>query len=160
MTASPTNIVETTLHNPRALERVLSGIGLQERLDFLVNAFRQPVFRSVFGLSDQVLTHALVSSNLIGSNLQTEARKQVGTRESLARITEERYAVSFRSEGATDADLVIAGTGELVRTDPITGTLIVNPVADWTEDQKVSYVLDHEVPVDPADMPGVLHEAA
>lgn len=84
-----------------------------------------------FGLADQVMTHLLVTA---GVPFDLIARDLPADRDSIRVITAERYGLAHVDEGEG-----------LVADDLIDG---------WPVEALVQYVLDHEVPIDPRDMPG------
>ena len=140
----------------RRIERALAPLDLSERLQYLQQNGHKPLFRSAMTLADQVITHALVA--LEGGKGDVRFVDVSSARESLGRITQERYALAFEAPGADRSGIVISTDGRLVETGG--GGLRVNPVADWPVARLIAYVLDHEVPVDPGDMPGIAREAA
>lgn len=142
----------------RRIERALAPLDLSERLQYLQQNGHKPLFRSAMTLADQVITHALVA--LEGGKGDVRFVDVSSARESLGRITQERYALVFEAPGADRSGLVISTDGRLVETGAESGGLRVNPVADWPVARLIAYVLDHEVPVDPCDMPGIAREAA
>ncbi|MDJ0614891.1 MAG: hypothetical protein QNJ29_14580 [Rhizobiaceae bacterium] len=84
-----------------------------------------------FELADQVLTHLLITA---GVDFDLFEDGSARGRESIRSITSDRYGLKliFGSNGLAARDLL----------------------AGWSIDALVQYVLDHEVPVDPRDIPG------
>lgn len=91
-----------------------------------------------YGLADQVLTHALVTTGMAFDLLPTSEGRRL-ERASVRAITHERYALSLNAGRDCSDDMVLEAR------DLLKG---------WPQDGLVQYVLDHEVPVDPVDMPG------
>ncbi len=85
-----------------------------------------------FEIRDQVMTHLLVTAGVEFDLL--EAPSPAPERASIRSITRERYGLALKpgSDGVDAKELLV----------------------DWPIDALVQYVLDHEVPVDPRDMPG------
>ena len=84
-----------------------------------------------FGLADQVMTHLLVTS---GAPFDLIVRDLPADRDSIHAITVDRYGLVDVSEGE--------------------GLIAADLLAGWPIEALVQYVLDHEVPIDPRDMPG------
>ena len=99
--------------------------------------------RTEFTLADQVLSHMLVS---LGIDVHLEAKtRSAKKRWSTARLTLERYDLKLSQPGlVTSADILASA----------------NLLFDWSHEDLVQYVLDHEVPVDPQDMAEGLEYAA
>ena len=144
----------------RELRRILSGMSLEDRLEYISRVGSGHLLVSRFRLADQVIAHGLVTVLQGRDVFRYAAASHDLSRESLRRITEERYGLSFGGELPMRGDVVVAGDGPLVQVDKASGAIVINPVADWSADQLIAHVLDHEVPVDPRDMPGLVREAA
>lgn len=164
-----TDIIIANFNAPDALTRTMaermSRFDLQERLEFLTNSFDNITMRTQFSLADQVLLHGLVS---IGANVDfvTIAVSNNANTQSLIKITQDAYDVSFENnmDSATqlllDSNIRIAKKTSFAGRDAVSGVIAINPLADWSQAQLVQYVLDHEVPVNPEDMPGFVSRAA
>ena len=151
----------------RNLIQRMSRFDLSDRIELLENAFAKIVFRTRFSLADQVLLHALVSSRAKVSIVSLIDLDCVGpTLASLVGITKDLYGLELGSEAAKDVDLVLSNDvqsevgGEFIRPDPFGDAHRIHLLADWRRDQLVEYVLAHEVPVNPEDMPGFKKRAA
>jgi hypothetical protein len=105
----------------------------------LARAGETLVQASGHALEDQVLTHALVAS---GVPFRLVASKNIGRDRSISTITRERYGLSMNDDrdNRDGMDDMVLEARDLLK--------------GWLDEALVQYVLDHEVPVDPADMPG------
>lgn len=126
---------------------------LETRLKAIAQSGRPISFVSSFSLADQILTYALISSGLRDVTQFRTDMALTSAKGSLRSITEERYAVTFETRGDTDGKTK-SGSPKPVR---LTSSDILG---DWSQSSLVAYVLDHEIPVDPFDMPGFTAKAA
>jgi len=145
----------------RNLVQRMSRFDLHDRIELIANTFGNIVFRTGFSLADQVLTHALVSARLNVSFIKSDANEKPDANlASLQQITADLYGLRFDDRIDENAEIIISAdefTGKksgYIGKDAQTMLIQVNPVSDWSYEELVQYVLDHEVPVNPADMPG------
>jgi hypothetical protein len=145
----------------RNLAERMKRFDLHDRLELLRNSFEGIVFRTRFTLADQVILHGLVSSHSRVKVLKdSENMARDAELKSLVGISREVYGLAFDEQVADEAQLLIDSRIRVGRKtsfagrDALTGLTAINPVADWSDEALVQYVLDHEVPVHPADMPG------
>ena len=130
---SERNIVEFASEFDRKRER------LMQRMSRLTRQEAEIVQESGFALADQVVTHALVSAGAKRLVIEDQSQPaKAGVRE----ITLDRYGLKL---GSSRAGLKVSASSVL---------------KGWSNADMVQYVLDHEVPVDPADMPGAIQRAA
>ncbi len=133
----------------------MARFDLHDRLELIGNEFEQTGFRTGFSLSDQVLTHALITSRAkVEFVIDLDADKNPEVLESLHSITQETYALKFdkRLSKHVAAVLVSDNVDKYIAKDKVRNLLTINPLADWSSKDLIEYVLAHEVPVDPADM--------
>lgn len=114
-------------------------LALTMHLKRLVRSGESLFQKSDLGLADQVLTHALIAAGT-SFGVSGEEGSPGKSRETLASITYDRYGVEIGTDGSAPADAYVLVASDLLK--------------HWPEDALVQYVLDHEVPVDPRDMPG------
>ncbi|MEM9278127.1 MAG: hypothetical protein AAGA76_06110 [Pseudomonadota bacterium] len=149
----------------RNLVQRMARFDLADRLELIENTFGRIAFRSGFTLADQVLTHALVSNKTrFETVLLAGGTRSGANHESVQNITRDLYDLKFKDGLSNDIELVLAtdhpGKGEFIERDSKGTTLLVNPLADWSNEKLVEYVLAHEVPVNPEDMPGFSSKVA
>lgn len=103
----------------------------------LVRSGEKLVQVSEFKLADQVLTHAIVASD-VAFDLVKRNGSYGDVHSSLSSMTAERYGLTFQvaedvSQNDTELDASIL-------------------LKNWSREELIQYVLDHEVPVNPADI--------
>ena len=166
-----TRIVEPNFARPdiktKSMLQRMARFDLADRVDLIASTFAARVFRTSFTLADQVLLHALIK-NKIDVTIVNAVGQSAKDRnlESLIGITRDLYGLEFSGEDAGEADvaLVTVATGgkdgKFIGKDQASKLMTINPLADWSYDALVGYVLAHEVPVNPADMPGAASKVA
>jgi len=111
----------------------MARFDLYDRLELIGNEFGRMGLRTSFSLADQVLTHALLTSQAnVEFVIDLDANKQSAVINSLREITRETYGLDLKRR--------------------VHNLLTINPLADWSARDLIDYVLAHEVPVDPADI--------
>lgn len=84
-----------------------------------------------FGLVDQVMTHLLVTA---GIEFDLIVNERLSDRQSIRSITVDRYGLEVQNKSQ--------------------GLDASSALQHWPVEALVQYILDHEVPVDPRDIPG------
>ncbi|MEM9332896.1 MAG: hypothetical protein AAGA53_16365 [Pseudomonadota bacterium] len=151
----------------RNLIQRMRRFDLLDRIELIENTFNKIVFKTRFSLADQVLLHALISSR---ANVRIvsliDLQSASSTVQSLIGITKDLYGLALEGNALSNVDLVLAVDGmnedgtEFIQSNPFDTAHRINPLADWSQEQLIDYVLAHEVPVNPDDMPGVSKHAA
>lgn len=139
----------------------MARFDLEDRLELIGNEYGKMGFRTGFGLADQVLTHAIITSRAnVDFVVDLDAKKSSSVLRSLKDITRETYALEFKSRLSDDVETVLesAQSGTYIAKDKVRNLLTINPLADWNRKALIEYILAHEVPVDPADMVAVQPE--
>ncbi|MEO0909630.1 MAG: phosphoadenosine phosphosulfate reductase family protein [Pseudomonadota bacterium] len=164
-----TKVLKHNFVNPDAktknLVQRLKRFDLADRLELIANTFDGLVLRTRFSLADQVLAHALVS-NQIKVKFVADTKSVKAGSDTLRKITIETYGLDFNAGEASKDDTVISSAEfskeytDFIGQEAISKQLQVNPIIDWSYQELVDYVLAHEVPVNPADMPGFAEKAA
>ncbi len=114
---------------------------LKSDMAWLMDNVGEVVQLTGYRLDDQVLTHALVSAGVSVVPL-VRTKHSTASRASIAEITNDRYDLKKT---------------ETSRTTSVSAETFLG---GWSKSELVQYVLDHEVPVDPLDMPGFTQSAA
>lgn len=133
----------------------MARFDLHDRLELIGNEFGRMGFRTRFTLSDQVLTHALLTGR---SNVEfvidLDATKETSVIESLQEITRETYGLDLKRRLSKDVEAVLVSDDveQYIAKDKVLNLLTINPLADWSSQDLVHYIMAHEVPVDPADI--------
>lgn len=133
----------------------MARFDLHDRLELIGNEFGRMGFRTSFSLSDQVLTHALLTSRAnVEFVVDLDAVKKQDVIESLKEITRETYGLDLkrRLSNGVETVLVSDNVDKYISKDKVLNLLTINPLADWSSKDLVDYILAHEVPVDPADI--------
>ena len=164
---------EFVIHEDRelsaeALDARFGDLDPFQRLSAIRAEFPEAVFVTGFSLADQAVTHMIASEH----RALPIAKNDVGDDlASLVEITVERYDLQFEDPANLPAGFHVRVVSELpegavpsrhgyLAMDETSGTLWINPLADWDEDRVIDHVLAHEVPVNPFDMPGYVKRAA
>ena len=149
----------------QVLANKLAGLELQKRIELVTDIFGDFVLATSFSLSDQVLIHALVSNGRVPPLHCSQAI--TADKASLKAITAERYDLKFQSSDEPVVSIekfkeptTTQEPAKFIAIDRKNSIINIDLLADWTTEELVSYVLDHEVPVDPCDMPGFISKAA
>lgn len=152
-------IVKPNFANPssrtKQLIQRMARFDLHDRLELIGNEFGKTGFRTSFSLSDQVLTHAMLTSRAnVDLVVDLDAKKDAHVLESLKNITQETYALEFMKSMSGDVEAVLVSDhlDKYIAKDKVHNLLTINPLADWNSKQLVEYILAHEVPVDAADI--------
>ncbi len=133
----------------------MARFDLTDRLELIGNEFGKLGFRTGFSLSDQVLTHALVTTRAnIEFVIDLDASKGKEALRSLQKITRETYDLEFKHRLSSGVEMVFDSnpSDRYISKDKVRNLLTINPLADWNSKALVEYVLAHEVPVDPIDI--------
>lgn len=133
----------------------MARFDLHDRLELIGNEFDRMGFRTGFSLADQVLTHALLTSQAnVEFVIDLDASKQPAVMNSLCEITRETYGLDLKNRlsKGIEAVLVSGIVDKYIAKDKVHNLLTINPLADWNARDLIDYVLAHEVPVDPADI--------
>jgi len=133
----------------------MARFDLYDRLELIGNEFGRMGLRTSFSLADQVLTHALLTSQAnVEFVIDLDANKQSAVINSLREITRETYGLDLkrRLSKGVEAVLVSDNVDKYIAKDKVHNLLTINPLADWSARDLIDYVLAHEVPVDPADI--------
>ena len=164
-----TKVLKHNFVNPDAktknLVQRLKRFDLADRLELIANTFDGLALRTRFSLADQVLAHALVSNQIKLKFVADTSSAKPGT-DTLKKITVETYGMDFGADEVGKEGTVISSAEfskeytDFIGQEAISKQLQVNPVIDWSYQELVDYVLAHEVPVNPADMPGFAEKAA
>lgn len=139
----------------KSLIQRMARFDLEDRLELIGNEYGTMGFRTGFGLADQVLTHAIITSSAnVEFVVDLDATKSSGVLRSLKEITRETYALDFKAKLSDEVETVLESTqsDHYISKDKVRSLLTINPLADWNQKALVEYILAHEVPVDPADM--------
>lgn len=140
----------------------MARFDLHDRIELIGNEFGKMGFRTSFALADQVLTHALVTSRAnVEFVIDLDATKQPELIKSLSDITRETYGIDLQSRLSKDVEAVLVSDNveKYIAKDKVHPLLTINPLADWSDQDLVDYVLAHEVPVDPSDIAALQSEA-
>lgn len=153
------NFVTPSTKTSNLIQRI-ARFDLHDRLELIGNQFGRMGFRTSFSLSDQVLTHALLTSRAnVEFVIDLDAVKKQDIIESLKEITRETYGLDLKRRLSKDVEAVLASDNvdTYIAKDKVLNLLTINPLADWSSKDLVDYVLAHEVPVDPADIAALTH---
>ncbi len=145
----------------KSLIQRMARFDLHDRLELIGNEFGRMGFRTSFSLSDQVLSHALLTNRAnVEFVVDLDAVKKQDVIESLIKITGETYGLDLKRRLSKDVATVLVSDNvdKYIAKDKVLNLLTINPLADWNSKDLVDYILAHEVPVDPADIAALQFE--
>lgn len=154
-----THVIQPNFATPssktKSLIQRITRFDLHDRLELIGNEFGRMGFRTSFSLSDQVLTHALLTNRAnVEFVIDLDATKKRDVIESLKEITRETYGLDLKRRLSNDVEAVLVSDNvdKYIAKDKVLNLITINPLADWSTQDLINYIMAHEVPVDPADI--------
>lgn len=141
------------------LNQSLRAADLPARIALLSELFPKLVFTTAFGTEDQLLTWAIIESGVamqIETHLDGPLLEQT---QSLHEITKERYDIDIPTGAKNGGAIWISGRAQHALNANRDVTLAVwhedktmleiNPLADWSFEEVLQAIAEHEVPINP-----------
>ncbi|MEM8541570.1 MAG: phosphoadenosine phosphosulfate reductase family protein [Pseudomonadota bacterium] len=137
----------------------LRPLELPQRIALIAKKFPDLVFTTSFGTEDQLITWAIIEGDVdieIATHLSGPLLDYAQT---LRAITQERYDTSIKSGAENGGAVWISGRSQHVvnadRSQPLVtwhadrSMLEIDPLADWSFEEVLQAVAEHEVPINP-----------
>lgn len=141
------------------LNEALRPLDLPQRVALIAKSFPDLVFTTSFGTEDQLITWAIIDGGVdleVATHLSGPLLDYAQT---LRSITEERYDMSINTGAENGGALWISGRSQHVlnadRDVPLAtwhadrSMLEIDPLADWSFEEVLQAVAEHEVPINP-----------
>ncbi len=141
------------------LNEALRPLDLPQRVALIARQFPDLALTTAFGTEDQLLTWAIIESGngmQIATHLTGPLLEHAQT---LRDITQERYDISIETGAENGGSLWISGRSQHVvnadRSKPLvvwhadSDMLEIDPLADWSFEEVLQAVAEHEVPINP-----------
>ena len=141
------------------LNEALRALDLPQRVALIAKSFPSLIFTTSFGTEDQLITWAIIDGDV---NIETATHLSgplLDHAQTLRSITQERYDISINTGAENGGSVWISGRSQHVvnasRELPLVtwhadrSMLEINPLADWTFEEVLQAVAEHEVPINP-----------
>lgn len=141
------------------LDERLRPLDLPQRIALIAKSFPDLIFTTSFGTEDQLITWAIIDSGVeldVATHLTGPLLDYAQT---LRAITEERYDMTIEVGAENGGAVWISGRSQHVvnadRNVPLVtwhadrSMLEIDPLADWTFEEVLQAVAEHEVPINP-----------
>lgn len=141
------------------LNEALRPLDLPQRIALIAKNFPSHIFTTSFGTEDQLITWAVIDAGAdieIATHLSGPLLDHAQT---LRSITQERYDISINTGAENGGPVWISGRSQHVvnanRELPLVtwhaerSMLEVDPLADWSFEEVLQAVAEHEVPINP-----------
>lgn len=141
------------------LNEALRPLDLPQRVALIAKSFPDLIFTTSFGTEDQLITWAIIDGGVkmqIATHLTGPLLDYAQT---LRAITQERYDMSIDTGAKNGGAIWISGRSQHVvnadRDVPLVtwhadrSMLEIDPLADWSFEEVLQAVAEHEVPINP-----------
>ncbi len=141
------------------LNQSLRPLDLPQRIALIARTFPSLALTTSFGTEDQLISWAIIES---GSGMQIATHLTgplLEHAQTLRDITQERYDIAIETGAKNGGPVWISGRSQPVvnadRTKPLvvwhddSQMLEIDPVADWSFEEVLQAVAEHEVPINP-----------
>lgn len=141
------------------LNEALRPLDLPQRIALIAKKFPELVFTTSFGTEDQLTTWAIIEGNVdieVATHLSGPLLDYAQT---LRAITQERYDTSIKTGAENGGAVWISGRSQhvvnanrnqsLVTWHADRAMLEIDPLADWSFEEVLQAVAEHEVPINP-----------
>lgn len=138
--------------------KTLQNLSFEDRVIYIKERFNKVLLVSNLQVPDQLLTWVLSKRQKLAEIALGSKGKASPEQKSLMDVTLDRYGVKIKTPPNLDGvlpafDAVIAYSGYLddgakfAKWDDENEQFIFNPLADWSGEQIIAAILEHEIPV-------------
>lgn len=141
------------------LNEALRPLDLPQRIALIAKSFPDLVFTTSFGTEDQLITWAIIDGGIDLKVATHLTGPLLDYAETLRAITQERYDMSIDTGAENGGAIWISGRSQHVvnadRHVPLViwhsdrSMLEIDPLADWSFEEVLQAVAEHEVPINP-----------
>jgi len=141
------------------LNEALRPLDLPQRVALIAKSFPNLIFTTSFGTEDQLITWAIIDGGVELEVATHLSGPLLDHAETLRAITQERYDMTIDTGAENGGALWISGRSQhvvnanrdvsLVTWHADRSMLEIDPLADWSFEEVLQAVAEHEVPINP-----------